>query len=439
MKRFLLALIIVVFALPAHAAVQVVKSPKGITAWLVEDQTIPIVSVSFAWRFGLEEDPDDRQGLGYLAANMMTQGSGKDDANTFQKKLQDNAISLGFDTSRDAITGSVRSLKETWPLAKDMLKAAVQSPRFDADALARQKAQMVSSLNMYRADSGWLLSRLAYSQIFENHPYGKRTLGTPATIAAITQADLKAWHGRLDRAHLVVAVTGAITPAEVATMLEEVFGNLPAKRDVPAVAEVNYTPAGTISLLQHPGTQSDIMVVWNGMKGNDPDWYVAEVMNYILGGGGFASRLTETIREKRGLTYGISSGIIDYEHAALFVIQGSSKNENAAEVISLVKGEVAKYLKDPVTPEELKEAKDYLIGAYPLQLTSTARVSAHNRELQRDGKPMNEQEKRADAIAKVTVDDVQRVAKRLLEGQPAIFIVGQPTGLEGVKTFTNIE
>lgn len=434
-----LILFVLVLPLTAQAAVQQVKSSKGITAWLVEDQSLPIISISFAWRFGLERDPDGKEGLSYLAASMLTQGAGDDDANVFQKKLEDNAITLGFDGSRDVISGSMRSLKDSFPLAVKMLRSAVQSPRFAEDDLARQKAQMINSLNMYRADTGWLLSRLAFNDLFTGHPYGKRTLGNEATIGAITPADLKAWHARLDRAHLVVAVTGAITPTELKTVLDQVFGSLPAKTTLAAIPEYNYQAPATTSLLRHAGTQSEIMFTWAGFSRRDPDWYATEVMNYIFGGGGFSSRLTEAVREKRGLTYGISSGMLDYKHAALYMVQGSAKNENISEVIRLVKEEATRIVTDKISAEELQEAKDYLIGAYPLQMTSTARIASHYRGLQLQDLPVNEQEKRAAAIRAVTVDDVQRVAARLMKENPAIFLVGEPTGITADKTLDKID
>jgi zinc protease len=438
MRQFFL-LLFCFFAIPLSAqTVQEVTSPKGINAWLVEDHSLPIVALSFAWKNGLEGDPVEKQGLSYLASGMLLQGAGADNANVFQKKLQDDAISLDFDANRDAITGSMRSLKEAWPAAAALMKAAIQAPRFDADALERERTQMLSTLRTYQSDPDWLLSRLAFRELFKDHPYGKRTLGTEASIATITGADLKKWQSHLDRSGLVLTATGDITPAELAAFLDDVFAPLPEAAKIEPVADYALATSG-MWLLKHPGTQTGIMMIWPGLRRDDPDWYTAEVLNYIWGGGGFSSRLTHEIREKRGLTYGISTGMLEYAHAGLFMLKASTRNEDAEKVLKLVDEQLALIRDKPVTGEELKAAKDYLIGAYPLQLTSTQRVATHYRELQRQDLPMDEQAVRAKAIKVVTVEAVKALAQRLLTAKPAIFLVGAPTGVKPDQIFEKVD
>ncbi|MBI3419045.1 MAG: insulinase family protein, partial [Proteobacteria bacterium] len=178
---------------------------------------------------------------------------------------------------------------------------------------------------------------------------------------------------------------------------------------------------------------------WPGLKRNDADWYAAEIMDYILGGGSFSSRLMKEIREKRGLTYGVNSGSSALEHGPLFTVEASFQGKNAAEVLRLINEEVARMVKDPVSAEELKAAKDYLIGSAPLDLTSTSNIAGRYLGLRLNGLPMDEEEKRAKALQAVTAADVQRVAKRIFSVQPAVFFVGNPEGITPTETFDKID
>ncbi|MBI3419723.1 MAG: insulinase family protein, partial [Proteobacteria bacterium] len=362
---FLLILLFPVCALAAPK-VQEVKTPRGITAWLAEDESQPVVAIAFGWKNGFESDPENRQGLGTLATDLLTDGAGEFSDNQFQEQIQENALSLGFEARRDALRGAMRSLKETLPQGVKMLRAAVNAPRFEKDAVERQKGKQLSSLKFNLADPDWVLMRLTLREIFKGHPYGKRALGTPESVGAITEGDLRNWQKNLARGNLLAVAAGAITPAELSTLLDQVFGDLPEKSLSPVVPEAGWKVGGKTFLLKIPGPQAQIFMAWPGLKRNDADWYAAEIMDYILGGGSFSSRLMKEIREKRGLTYGVNSGTSALEHGPLFTVEASFQGKNAAEVLRLINEEVARMVKDPVSAEELKAAKDYLIGSAPL-------------------------------------------------------------------------
>jgi zinc protease len=440
MRFFILVLVALLVSVPAHAEIQKVTAKNGLTAWLIEDHNLPIASLAFGWRGGIEQDPEDKQGLSYLAAAMMTQGAGADDANAFQKKLNDNAIKLDIGAERDARKGSLRSLKETLETATQMLKESLSAPRFEASAMQRVRGEVLSNLKLYESDPDWLLSRMMMREVFAGQDYAKRTLGTAQSVQRLTQADLKTWHKDLTRKDLIIAAAGDLTPAELSNILDDVFGVLPAgKEEAPSGAQV-FKGSGETFLLKHAGTQSMLAFVWPGISRNDPDWYAAEVMNYILGGGSFSSRLMKEIRDKRGLTYGISSGMMLFDAASLYIVQGSMANEKAGEVLKLARAEFKRITDEKVTDKELQGAKDYLIGSYATSLTSTSSVAQHLLELQRKGLPMDEQEKRAAAIRSVTAADVQKVAKRLLvPNGDAVFLVGGPQGVTPTKVFESID
>lgn len=420
--------------------VQQFKTPKGISVWLIENHNLPIIAMSFVWRGGIEGDDDAKQGLSHIAAHMLTKGAGTDDENAFQKKLQDHAITLGFRAQRDGIYGQMRSLKETWPLAADLLRASLNAPRFDTASLNEVKAETLTQLKRYQADPDWMLSRLMMCEAFAGHPYSKRTLGTPETLSRIAQDDLKRWHKRLTRAELLVSVTGDISKDELNKQIDDMFGNLPETADQIAVPNAELKTAKEVFAIYYNGPQTSMILLWPGINRHDKDWYAAEVMNYILGGGSFSSRLMNEIREKRGLTYGISSGMSGFDHADTYTIQASFKNENAGQVMDFVKAQIARMRDTDVSADELKAAKDYLIGSYALGLTSTAQVAGHYLEIQREKLQVNEQQIREAGIMAVTSDDVRRVANRILNNDAmTAFFVGQPNGIIPTQQLQSIE
>ncbi|MBY0428793.1 MAG: insulinase family protein [Alphaproteobacteria bacterium] len=442
-KLFATLVMVTVAALPgiSHAnEVQIFTTDKGIHTWLIEDHHLPIVSMSFAWHGGVELDDEAKQGLSHLAADMLTKGAGNDDENVVQQKLQENAISLGFQAQRDTVYGQMRSLKDTLPIAQDLLHASMTSPRFDDKSISELKAETLSGLKRYQSDPDWMLSRLIMSETFAGHPYSKRTLGSQTTIASITKDDLKKWHQRLNREQLIVSITGDLTKTEASKLLDDTFGDLPQHAELASVPDADIKGKKQVFLVNYNGSQSSMMLQWPGISRQDKDWYAMQVMNYILGGGSFSSRLMNEIREKRGLTYGISSGMSLFDHAATYTIQASFKNENAGEVLGLVKKEIIRIRDTKVAGDELKAAKDYLIGAYGLNLTSTAQVAGHYLELQRQKLGTDDQHQHEVGIRAVTAEDVQRVAKRILKDDDmAAYFVGQPKGITPTQSLPSIE
>lgn len=422
------------------AAVKEITSPSGIKAWLVEDKSLPVVSVAFYWRGGVELDSEKQQGLSYLATALLTKGAGKDDADVFEKKLLENAITLNFDARRDGLSGQFRSLKETLPVATALLAASLSTPRFDDKNITLMKQQSAAQRNMYKADPDWLLSRLMIASVFEGHPYFLRTLGTEASMGALHKKDLQQWMKRLSRDKLVVAVAGDITENELGILLDKTFGLLPAQSAGAPLKPAALKNLGETILLQQEGPQTHMALVWEGIPRDDAQRYALEVMNYIFGGGSFSSRLMEEVRDKRGLTYGISSGPDNYDAAALYTVQVASKNENAGEVLKLIETEMDKLVTQPVSADELQAAKDYLIGAYALSRTSTMKVAAYYADVQRLKRSADEEHMRAEAIRTVSAADVQALAVRLFKDKKkAVLVVGAPQGLSPTKTLTKID
>jgi zinc protease len=440
MRLFLaLALILLPLSLQAALPIQEVKSSKGITAWLEEDNSLPVISLAFAWKGGFENDPEDKQGLSTLAATMLTQGAGEYDSDAFQKELRQTGISIGFEARRDFIRGTARTLKETLPLAAKLLRASLMAPRFDATELELQKDKQAAGLKFHLSEPSWLVSRLAMREYFMGHPYSRRALGNEASIEGLTVADMKGWMKNLARQNLIVTATGAITAKELSKLLDEVFGDLPQKAPELKIEEAKPKAGGETFLVPLPGPQADLMMVWPGLKRSDRDWYVLEVMNYILGGGSFSSRLMKEIRERRGLTYGVSSGPAPLEYAALYMIEASFEGKNAAEVMNLIQEELSKLSTTRVSGEELQAAKDYLIGSYPLVLTSSSSIASYLLGLRANHLSKDEEEVHAKAVRAVSAGDVQELAKKLFSKPAAVFIAGSPVGITPTQTVEKLD
>lgn len=425
-------LALTVTSLPATAIeVEKVVSPGGIEAWLVRDTKNPIIALHFAFAGGTERDPENKLGLALMVASTMDEGAGDLDSQAFQGKLDEESITLRFTANRDAFIGQLTTLRETKDTAFDLLRLALTKPRFDAEAVERVRGQLLTVLRRSQADPNYW-AQLAFGDVvFPGHPYGRAQRGTAETLAAITRDDMVAFaRTRMARDGLKVAVSGDISAAELGPLLDNLFGTLPAKGELSPVADVTPSAPGKTVLVPRPIPQTVMILAQPGIERADPDWYTASILNYVLGGGGFSSRLLDEVREKRGLTYGIGSSLQSYDHANLITVNGSTVNNKAAEAISVTKqiwGDVAK---NGITQNELHDAQTYLTGSFPLQLTNNGAIAGLLLQIQRDNLGIDYLNKRNSLLNAVTLADVRRVAARLLDpAKLTTILVGQPAGI----------
>jgi zinc protease len=415
----------------AHGVLDIteVRSDKGITAWLVEDHTLPVISLSFAFKgAGSALDPADRQGLTLLASNTMDEGAGDYDSQTFQKMLADNSIALSFGAGRDDFSGDLKTLTRHAETAFDLLRLAVTQPRFDQEAVDRMRAANIARVRNAVGNPDWIAARIMNDTAFAGHPYALNSGGTLTTLAALSPAELKNFADtRLSRDRLLVTAVGDIDAATLKKRLDEAFGALPAQSPLPPVADLSVQNGGKHVHYDMDIPQTIIEMMQPGISRDDPDYYAATVMDFILGGSGFGSRLTEEVREKRGLTYGINTGFYMMDHLKAYTVSTSTRNETAAEVMDLIRQEWGKMGAVPVSDKELTDAKSYLIGSLPLALSSTDRIADLLLGLRLDGLPIDYLDSRKAKIEAVTGADVQRVAKRLLTPDDlTIVTVGKP-------------
>jgi len=414
---------------PAMALdIQQVQSDGGISAWLVEDHSNPLIAVAIGFDGGSSDDPLGKEGLAELASGLLDEGAGDIDSASFQQQLTDNGIDYGFDASRDAFTGQMRMLTDQRDLAFKLLHLSLTKARFDSEPVERIRQQLLVEIDDRLSDPASIGARAISRTLFADHPYGRPSLGTIHSMRSLTADDLRkftAGHFTRDRLHLVVV--GDIKPAELKPLLDATFGDLPAKSDLPPIAEAKIKATDGIMLVDRDIPQSIINFAQPGIKRDDPDFFAAYVANYILGGGGFSSRLMTEVREKRGLAYGIDTDLLTLEHAGLIWGQVQTVNQRAADTIAIIRAEWQKMRQSGPTAAEVATAKTYLLGSYPRLFTSTAGTAGALLGIQMDHLGIDYIHRRQDEIAKVTPADVTRVAKRLLDPEHLLFaVVGRP-------------
>ncbi len=408
--------------------IQEVTSPGGIKAWLVESHVNPLIAIRFAFVGGASQDSSGKDGQAYFVTSMMDEGAGELDASAFQEREQALAMRMDFDAGRDVMLGNIQTLTENKDEVFDLLRLAMSKPRFDEDALERVRAQILAGLKFDENDPETVAS-LAWDRLaFHDHPYGRPVKGTMASIATITSEDLHDYVRRVfARDKLVVSVVGDITAEELGKALDQLFGDLPERSELVQVAEARPPLGPTREVIVMDVPQSVAQFGHRGIARDDDDFIAAYVLNYIIGGGGFSSRLMEEVREKRGLAYSVYSNLYPYRHGAVFVGNVATKNEAVGQSLTVIQDELMRLAEQGPSDEELDSAKAYLTGAYALRFESSSSIASQLLWIQIEDLGIDYITKRNALVEAVTMDDIKHVAKRLLAADQLITtIVGKP-------------
>lgn len=397
--------------------VKEVKSPGGLTAYLSEDHTVPIVAVSFLFHGGSALDPADKTGLSNFATSTIDEGAGPLDSFAFQSELQDKAITLRFDAAADDIRGRLVTTTPNAARAFELLRLALTQPRFDAEPVERIRRELMVSILSRDEDPSSIAQEKLWGVMFGDHPYARNEEGTEKTLGAVTVADLRAWvKSRFARDRVLIAVSGDITPADLGKAMDQVFGALPATTGLNVA--VPPAPVSTKGQTVRVTKNLPQTVVYIGQKGilrNDPDWYIATVVDYVFGGGSFQSRLMDEVREKRGLAYGVSTALVPYDTGAMVFASVGTRSDQADTSLKVIRDEWKKIHDAGPNEEELKTAKLYMTGAWPLRFTSTQSIAEMLLAVQKDKLGIDYLDKRNSMIEAVTLDDAKRVARRLYD------------------------
>lgn len=412
-----------------------VVSPGGIEAWLVQDHRNPIIAVEFAFKGGTALDPADKAGLSTMTAGLIDEGAGELDSQGFRGLMDENSIGLSFNAGRDEFSGSLRSLTETKDLAFNLLRLALTAPRFDEEAVERIRSQIMVGLVRDKESPNAIAGKTLRTLFFGDHPYGRPGDGSVETVPYITVADMQELvrtRFALDR--LKIAVVGNLTPEELATLLDQTFGDLPKTSSLPSIPDTDIAAEGDVVVVEKNLPQSVVSFGHQGIKRDDPDYYAAYVVNYILGGGGMSSRLYGEIREKRGLAYSVYSYLNPLDHAALIGGGVATQNARVSESIDVLRAEWKRMAEEGPSAEDLANAKTFLTGSFPLRLSGSDRIAGMMLGMQIQGLGIDYLDMRNSYIEAVTLEQAQRVAKELFKPEAlTVVVVGRPENVTATR------
>ncbi|KKJ77800.1 hypothetical protein WH95_05040 [Kiloniella litopenaei] len=409
-----------------------VTSPGGIKAWLIEDRTNPIISMKFAFAGGSSVDPVGKEGLANLVAATIDEGAGDYDSQAFQARLNDLSISLGFDAGREFFSGELVTLKKNKEAAFELLNLSLTEPRFDQEPIERIRTQISLVLKQRQDDPGYKAQTTLRNLYYPNHVYGRANDGTPESLKKITTSDLKGYLAEnIAQNNLTVAVVGDIDRAELGALLDQAFSGLSKKSKPFRIPGASPAIKGGTIILDEDIPQSEILMAQKGISRDDPDYYAAFIVNHIFGGGSFSSRLYQEVREKRGLTYSVGSYLSLLDQAPLLMASVATQNERVAETVRIMKEQWSLMAEEGPSAQELKDAKTYLTGSFPLSFTSTGRVANILLAMQLNDLGIDYLDQRNEYLEAVSLEDAKRVAKELFKpDEITVVIAGRPVGVE---------
>jgi len=421
-------------------------SPKGISFWHVEDNSLPILTMHFAFRgAGAVIDPDGKTGLGQLLSNTLDEGAGTRGAEEFQEALDDHAIDLSFSNGRDHFSGKMRTLKHHAPLAFELLTDALHNPLFDDEAVNRMRAANITRIKSSQSKSNWMAARLMNDTYFGDHRYAMNSGGTISGLQSITPKDMHDFvASELTKDRLVVSTAGAMNFTEAGEYIDQVFADLPNGEHKSPLNHLTSPIQPLKKAFEKKSPQSVVQMVWPSLSKNDPDYHALRVMNHLLGGGGFSSFLMEEIREKQGLTYGIYSQPAHLDYADYLLIESATSPGNIAKMTNSVSAILTMFKDENVDAQLVSDAKSYLIGSLPMRFASTLSLSGAALRMQLDGREIDALDQWVNKINAVTADDVRRAARRVFKStEPsATVIVGaipDDLGFDMIVTIPGIE
>jgi zinc protease len=424
------ALLALATPVQAELPIQEVKSPGGLTAWLIEDHGIPFTALEIRFAGGTSLDPVDQRGVVNLMTALIEEGAGDLDAQGFAEARDDLAAIFGFRAGIDSVSVSAQFLTENRDEAMALLRSALIEPRFDAEAVERVRGQVLANIESDAKEPGSIAARSFDREAFGTHAYGSSGDGTAQSVAGLSRADIVEAHkGALARDRIFIAAAGDISAEDLGALLDELLGDLPATGTA-LPQRADWGLAGGVTVIDFPSPNSLVRFGHIGIKRDDPEFFAAFILNEILGGGRFTARLMTEVRDKRGLTYGISSYLAPMDHAEMMLGQFSSANDKVGEAIDIVAAEWARMRDAGVTAEELAATKTYLTGSYPLRFDGNGPIARILVGMQMEGLPIDYAQTRNAKVEAVTEADVLRVAQRLLKPEELHFtVVGQPEGV----------
>ena len=412
----LLIVLALLLAVPAGAAKPIAHRevlPNGIVLLIAERPAVPIVVVRAFTRAGAVLDPPDRGGLANLTGALLTRGTAKHTGPELDSAIEFVGGSLGAGAGRDGLTASLAVLKKDLALGLDLLAEVLLTPTFPPDEVKRKTAQIQAAIKRSEEDPGTVGGRALAKLVFPGHPYGMPVEGTIESVGKLTRDDVVRFHAANVRPDTtIIAVVGAISVDDARREIQSRFGAWKPPAEPPATTP-SATPGGPpkTETIEKELTQATILLGRQAIRQTDPDYFPLSVASYVLGGGS-ASRLYSRVREEGGLAYAVYSYVNPAKYGASFAVSAQTRTAEVPKVIEIMREELARMIREPVTERELKLAKEYLIGSFPLRLDTSSKVADFVVAVEEQGLGLDYADRYKERVAKVTVADVQRVAAK---------------------------
>ncbi|BBP02160.1 M16 family metallopeptidase [Sulfuriferula nivalis] len=432
MRTWILLVVAMLVTLNAQAGlpVQHWTLANGAQVYFIESHDLPMLDVSVDFAAGSAYDPADKLGLASLTHRMLDQGAGNLTDNQIASNLADVGAQLGgrLDADRAGVTLRTLSRTEERQAALAMLTQVLNAPTFAANIVEREKARVIAALRASEAEPASLAARAFAQVVFAGHPYGNRESGEIPTVSKLTAADLHEFYQTHYNAnHAVIAMIGDITKTQADGIAQQLTASLPAaslaaNTDIPAVMSLAKAVSRTIP---YPAKQSQILIGQPGVARGDPDYYALYVGNYILGGGGFDSRLMEEVRQKRGLAYSVYSYFMPMKQAGAFQIGLQTKAEQTDQALAVVRDTLDTFISGGVTDAELTQAKNNIIGGFPLRIDSNKELLEYIAMMGYYQLPLTYLDDFPKHVADVTVDQIKSAfSRRINVSKLATVVVG---------------
>lgn len=389
---------------------------NGAVLLVSEAHQLPMVTLSIAFDAGARRDPKGKEGLAELTARCLSQGTRQLTAPEFDQKVDFMGSSVGINAGRDYATAGMTTLKKYQAETLKLLAGILLEPGLRNADIERKRAEQIAGIKAAEEQPGYTAEVAFTRQIFGDSPYGHPDAGYAESVGKLTNDDVRNFyrdHYKLGGA--VIAVVGDLNPDEIKASLEKLLTGLPgtvAPQTEPTMPKI---PAGVhLHLIDRNVAQANLVIGFGGVARSNPDYYRLQVMNYILGGGGFSSRLMRVVRSKGGLAYSISSGFEPGKYPGSFAIVLQTKNQSASKAIDLILQQLREIQEKPVTDAELDGAKRFLIGSFPLKIDHQSAIAGFIQQLELYGLGLDYADRYPKLIGAVTRDDVLKVAREYL-------------------------
>lgn len=402
------------------------QSASGAQVYFVENHNLPILDVSVDFAAGSSQDQPEKAGVAAMTQGMLALGAGGMSDDDISGQLADLGALLGgnFDLDRAGLSLRTLSSERERSKAVALFATILQKPDFPADILMREKARSIAGLREAATQPESIASKAFSKALYGSHPYALSEAVEPETLEKITRDDLRTFYqARYVRNGAIVALIGDITRTQAEQLVEQLTAGLPQGAAPPVLPAVPLPQQASEQRIPHPAAQSHILLGYPGIKRGDPDYFPLYVGNYILGGGGFVSRLTEEVREKRGLAYSVYSYFMPLREAGPFQIGLQTKREQADQSLALVKETLKKFVKEGPTSKELKAAKDNLTGGFALRLDSNNKVLEYLEVIGFYGLPLNWLDDYVNQVNKVTVAQIKDAFSRRIKPSTMVTVV----------------